>query len=76
MNLHEYAFAYAILRMLMQRLFSLIQDHPNAVKLHEVYNDTHNFYIVMECCDGGELFEHISKKTVSYHKTLDENNIY
>ena len=40
------------------------QDHPNAVKLHEVYDDIHNYYLVMECCDGGELFEHIAKGTV------------
>ena len=41
------------------------QDHPNAVKLHEAYDGQHNYYLVMECCDGGELFEHIAKGTVS-----------
>lgn len=38
-----------------------IEDHPNAIKLHEVYSDSHFYYLVMQCCDGGELFEHITK---------------
>ena len=38
-----------------------IEDHPNAIRLHEVYNDIHSYYLVMQCCDGGELFEHITK---------------
>jgi serine/threonine protein kinase len=42
-----------------------VEDHPNAVKLHEVYDEAQNYYLVMECCDGGELFEHIAKGTVS-----------
>lgn len=23
-----------------------IEDHPNAIKLHEVYNDSHSYYLV------------------------------
>ncbi len=69
-----------------------VEDHPNAVKLHEVgvhacistactsrppmanparrqvYDDVQNYYLVMECCDGGELFEHIAKGTVRERK--------
>ena len=34
-------------------------DHPNIVKLFEWYEDEKNFYLVMELCTGGELFEKI-----------------
>nr|AZL94753.1 calcium-dependent protein kinase [Nephromyces sp. MMRI] len=32
-------------------------DHPNIIKLHEVYEDRNNIYLVMELCEGGELFD-------------------
>ena len=34
-------------------------DHPNVIKLHEYYQDEQNYYIIMEYCGGGELFERI-----------------
>ena len=34
-------------------------DHPNVVKIYETYMDQTHFYIVMEYCEGGELFDHI-----------------
>jgi len=37
-------------------------DHPNVVKLIEVFDDESKFYIVMELITGGELFEDIIKK--------------
>ena len=37
-------------------------SHPNIMQLYEVYNDKTNFYIVTEFCQGGELFDAISKK--------------
>ena len=41
-------------------------DHPNIVKLYDVYEDTRSIYLIMECCSGGELFNHIiSKKRLS-----------
>lgn len=36
-------------------------DHPNIIKLFEVYEDDKNLYLVMELCTGGELFERIIK---------------
>ena len=41
-----------------------VEDHPNAVTLREVYETPHTYYLVMDCCDGGELFEHITKSKV------------
>ena len=38
------------------------QDHPNIVKLYEIYYDKARYYAVMEYCAGGELFDQIVKK--------------
>lgn len=34
-------------------------DHPNIVKLFEVFEDKHYIYLVTELCTGGELFDEI-----------------
>lgn len=31
-------------------------DHPNVIKLFETFEDKDSIYIVMEICEGGELF--------------------
>ena len=37
-------------------------DHPNIVKLFEVYDEKSKFYMVMELMTGGELFDRIVEK--------------
>ncbi|CEM30249.1 unnamed protein product [Vitrella brassicaformis CCMP3155] len=37
-------------------------DHPNIIKLLEVYEDDKQIFLVMELCTGGELFENIIAK--------------
>ena len=34
-------------------------DHPNIIKFHESYIDHRYVHIVMEYCNGGELFDRI-----------------
>jgi calcium-dependent protein kinase len=37
-------------------------DHPNIIKLYEVYETEKTIYLVTEVCDGGELFYLIVEK--------------
>lgn len=48
-------------------------DHPNIIKLYEIYEDKRYFYFIMEECTGGELFVHIIKQIESkkmYSETI------
>ena len=36
--------------------------HPNILKLYEVFEDERYYYLIIEKCNGGELFEKIQKK--------------
>ena len=37
-------------------------DHPNILKIFEVYNTEDAFYLITEYCEGGELFNIIEQK--------------
>ena len=37
-------------------------DHPNIIKLFEVFEAPNSLYLIMEECKGGELFERIAEK--------------
>jgi calcium-dependent protein kinase len=37
-------------------------DHPNIIKLYEVYDDKRFIYLIMEECIGGELFDRLIEK--------------
>ena len=34
-------------------------DHPNIIKLYEVFEAPNSLYLIMEQCQGGELFDKI-----------------
>ncbi|KAK4774488.1 hypothetical protein SAY86_009423 [Trapa natans] len=40
-------------------IMSTLPEHPNIVKLKATYEDNENVHIVMELCEGGELFDRI-----------------
>lgn len=37
-------------------------DHPNIIRVYESFSDRNFYYIVMEHCSGGELFQEIIKQ--------------
>ena len=47
-------------------------DHPNIIKLYEIFESRHSFYLIMEECKGGEVFdriiEHIQSKEMYSEK--------
>ncbi len=45
----------------IEREISILKnsDHPNIVKLYSIYEDKHNYYLIMENLKGGELFDRI-----------------
>ena len=43
-------------------------DHPNILKIYELYEDEKRFYLVMEICAGGELFDELQ-----LNEKLDES---
>ena len=45
-------------------------DHPNIIKLYDAYDVNNTFYVVTEYCDGGQLFEAVSKA-----RNLTEGNV-
>ena len=40
-------------------------DHPNIVKIFEFYNGEKEYYLIMEYCEGGELFDKIVKSNLN-----------
>ena len=51
-------------------------DHPNIIKLYEVFESPNSLYLIMEECYGGELFDrilqHIEKKEMYSEKQAAE----
>ena len=39
-----------------------LSEHPNVVRIHGTYEDAASVHLVMELCEGGELFDRIVRK--------------
>ena len=37
-------------------------DHPNIIKLYDIYEDNKYMYLIMEECNGGEFFDSLAKR--------------
>ena len=53
-------------RMEIAILFEM--DHPNIIRLFEVYEEKKYFHLVTEYCEGGELFDHLAAKGMYQEK--------
>ena len=50
----------------INEVYSLMKmDHPNIVKIFEFYNAEKEYYLIMEYCGGGELFDRIVKSKLT-----------
>ena len=49
-------------------------DHPNIIKLYELYESKNSIYLVMEKCDGGELFDDLITR-VEYGPMYTEKEV-
>ena len=45
-------------------------DHPNIIKLYEVYDQPNCYVIVMELCEGGDLFKAVTQGLTDYEQTI------
>ncbi|KAL3925767.1 MAG: hypothetical protein SGILL_000185 [Bacillariaceae sp.] len=60
------------LEQLREEIFIMCQlDHPNIVRLEEVYESHSEIYLVQELCVGGELFDRLDEQP-DYHYTEAE----
>jgi calcium-dependent protein kinase len=57
------------LQQLREEIYIMCQlDHPNIVRLEEVYESHSEIYLVQELCRGGELFDRLDEQP-DYHYT-------
>ena len=47
----------------------MMMDHPNIIKLYEVFESDNSIYLIMEECFGGELFDRILQR-------IKKNSLY
>lgn len=40
-------------------------DHPNIIKLYQIYESNRSLYLIMELCKGGELLNQITKRALN-----------
>jgi len=62
--------------MLMReiKLMKLL-DHPNIIKIVEVFRQANMLYLIMECCEGGELFDDLYDQPGDKYTEADANRL-
>jgi serine/threonine protein kinase len=50
-------------------------DHPNILRMFEMFSDDTHYYLVYEYCEGGELFDRI-KKVKAFNEKIAANIFY
>ena len=40
-------------------IMRMLQGHPNSIQLFELFENDESYFIVMELCSGGELFDQV-----------------
>jgi calcium-dependent protein kinase len=53
---------FAIQRFIHEIEMLKFLDHPNVMKIYEFYEDEKRYYLVMELCTGGELYDELLKR--------------
>ncbi|KAI0689209.1 kinase-like domain-containing protein [Cerioporus squamosus] len=43
-------------------LHSVVAGHPSIVTIHDAFDDDEYFYIILDYCPGGDLFDHVVDK--------------
>lgn len=47
--------------MTEKKVLIMLEACPNVVRLHSTFKDEDHLYILLERCEGGELFQHIKR---------------
>lgn len=66
-NVHERVRNHAFRKYIKSQL-----EHPNIIEIYEVYDNPVYFYIVMEYCEGGELYSNNNLHRLSTEKQIAE----
>ena len=51
-------------------------DHPNVIKHFDTFEDSSSIYLIMEMCDGGELFDRIQDVGYKLKKDILMNKFH
>ena len=61
------------MQQLRQEIYIMCQlDHPNIIRLEEVYESHSEIYLVQELCLGGELFDRVVTKSAYSERDASE----
>ena len=69
-------FEISAAKQLQEELEIMAQfDHPNILRLQEAFYTSHHVHMILELCDGGDLFEHLEAHDYGYDETLARKTI-